>query len=381
MNRFTRMMVARGYWDEMSGMEGAGGAGGSEYTPPEGFSAKDTELVSRGLEEMDDLFGPADENKDPETQVPADKTPADDKQTPGTEKPAETPSQAPADQRTDDQRRTDEEGAHPPAGDPAQMPKSWKAGLAGEYAKLPDAVKAEIHRREENFFKGLEARQPALNFAVEIDKALRPFATILQEQKATPQSAINYLFSAYHVLTKGAPDQRVQAIQHFMKESGVTVEALTGQAAHEQAYEDPAVKTLRDQLNKVQSTLTERDTREQAALRQKAESEFDAFAAQHPDLPQVLDDMVPLIRSGMTLQQAYDKAIWANPVTRELKLKADADAKAEAARKESEAKTQKARNASRTNVRTSSRSGSPTAPLGSIDDTMQEVLANIKARG
>lgn len=381
MNKFYRMMVARGYWNEMGE---AGGAGGSDYTPPENFSQHDTEVMQKGLDEMSDIFGgedetsghgdpvpkPGDDPVDPPEQV------ADPKETP----PAETP---PVDERTPEQVAADEAAAHPPTGDINQMPKSWKAGLATDYAALPESVKQEIHRREENFFKGLEARQPAVNFAVQMDEAIRPFASILQAQKATPQQAVNYLFSAYSVLTQGTPAQRIQAIQHFMKESGTTFDALSqaeNLAASEQAFEDPAVKALRDELNGVKSQLTERDKAAQADLKARAEREFDDFISKNPDAAKVMDDMVPLLRAGLSLKDAYDKAIWANPVTRELKLKAEADAKAAANKKAEQEKADKAKAASRATVRTNSRGG-PTAPLGTIDDTMSEVLANIKARG
>lgn len=384
MNKFLRMMVARGYW-EQAGEPGSGiDTGGGVYEAPAGFTERDTEVVTRGLDEMSDLF-----EGEPDEKLAGGGDPVQKQGTDPVDPPEQvadktgTPPVEVKDERTPEQIAADESGVHAPSGDINQMPKSWKAGLATDYASLPESVKQEIHRREENFFKGIEARQPAVNFALEIDKTLQPFAQILQEQKATPQSAINYLFSAYTVMTKGTPEQRVQAIQHFMKESGVSLQHLqgTGDPSAEDAYVDPAVKALQDELNGVKSQLSERQRQEQADLRAKFEREYDDFVGAHPDAVELMSDMIPLLRSGMTLQQAYEKAVWSNPVTREKKLKAEADAKAEADRKLTEEKAAKARAASKTTVRTSSRGGGPTAPLGTIDDTMQETLNAIKARG
>lgn len=375
--KIKQMLVGRGYWEEASGElpdAGAGGGGDSGgWTPPASFTEQDTEIVSKGLEVMDDVFGGDVSDPPPdEKTAPAPDTPAD-------EPPSDPPPEAPVDPRTEEERKADEEGIHPPSADINVMPKSWKAGLAQEFAALPETVKAEIHRREENFFRGIERLKPAVNFALEIDQSLRPFAEQLKAAQATPKQAIEYLFSAHHVLTRGTPEERAQAIRHFAQEAGVDLHALVSglPAASEPAYEDPAVADLRKQVGELKSQLTTAEQRKLDEARASAEREFNEFAAKNPDVNKVLDDMIPLIRSGLSLQAAYDKAIWANPVTRAEKLKAEADAKAEAERKKAVEKAQKAKQASSARVREPSRGGSPTAPLGDLDATLKEVYANI----
>lgn len=376
MNKFKRMMIARGYWEEAPSGEATGGGsdgGATPWIPPETFSPKEIETVQKGLSEMDDAFGPADDETPGDIPAEADE-------------PAEiVEDEIPVtvveeDKRTDEEKAADETRAHPPTGDINKIPKSWKAGLAEDYAKLPENVKAEIHRREENFFQGLEKMRPAVDFAVEMDQAIRPFAPILEQQKATPEKAVSYLFSVYSVLTQGTPEQRLQGIKHLMGEAKVSIEALQGLPEAESAFVDPAVAELRGELNGVKSELQQRKEAEQAALRKQAETAFDTFVTQNPLANEVMEDMLPLIRAGMTLEQAFERAKWANPVVRaKLQKEQDDLAKAEEAKKNA-AKTARARQAARTAVRDNSRSGGPTAPLGSIDDTMAEVVANIKSR-
>lgn len=111
--------------------------------------------------------------------------------------------------------------------------------------------------------------------------------------------------------------------------------------------------------------------------------EIETFAADpaNPHFEEVSNDMVTLLQGGVckTLPEAYEKAVWANPVTRAKEI---ARQQAEATRKAQEteaAKVAAARKATAANVRTSAKSGSATAPLGSIDDTLNETLAKIRS--
>ena len=78
----------------------------------------------------------------------------------------------------------------------------------------------------------------------------------------------------------------------------------------------------------------------------------------------VVDDVIALVQTGMDPKDAYDKAIWANPTTREKLL-----AKQNAERQKREAEQAiKARRAAATNVQR--RGTPPSAPAkGSIEDT------------
>jgi len=377
-----KMLISRGYWNEAGELGGYGGtagggsvdSGGGDWTPPEGFGKRDTELVERGLAAMDEAFGDSGEESEVVETVDKGK-----EQPTSEEKPDPAAQEALQDPRTEEERARDESGIHPPVGDVNVMPKSWKAGLAQDYAALPEHIKQEIHRREENFFKGYENAKPAIQFAQEMAQSMAPFQEVMQQVSASPGQAINYLMQTYASITRGTPEQKAAAFRGLFKETGLTPDQLFQQAG-EPAYEDPAVARLREELTGVKSTLEARQKADERALRQRAEAEFDSFIAKNPDAAQALDDMLPFLRSGQSLQDAYEKARWANPQLRAAALakeSADRQAKAD---KEAAEKLERAKKASRTNVRESSRSGGPTAPVGSIDDTMKEVYRNLQNR-
>jgi len=94
----------------------------------------------------------------------------------------------------------------------------------------------------------------------------------------------------------------------------------------------------------------------------------------------VADDIVTFINAGLPLQDAYDRAVWANPVTRAKET--------ERIRKEAEngfkdkAKQQgtAAKKASGVNIRSRDTGRAPTEPLGKMEDTLESTLKNIRER-
>lgn len=141
---------------------------------------------------------------------------------------------------------------------------------------------------------------------------------------------------------------------------------------------------MQKQLADLQSRLNGREQQEAEQVRSKLQAEIDAFASDpaHQYFDEVANDIAGLLRSGAAkdLKDAYDKAIWANPITRakeQARLTAEAEAKAKA---EAAERAKQARKATGANVKSSAKAASGTAPLGSIDDTLNAALATIKSR-
>lgn len=146
---------------------------------------------------------------------------------------------------------------------------------------------------------------------------------------------------------------------------------------------DPQVAALQNQLTSVQSVLAQNEQRYRQSVQEKVRSEVDAFASApgHEHFDAVADDITRLISTGTcsTLQEAYDRAIWMNPTVRQLlvdKAQADALAKANETRA---AKAAQTRAATAANVRTTPKSRGPTAPVGSMDETLNRVADKLFA--
>ena len=264
-----------------------------------------------------------------------------------------------------------------PAASTLQPPKTWRPEAAAKFATLPPEVQQEVLKREEDIFKGLESYKADASIGKALKGVVQPYLQMFQSQGIDPMQQVSGLMRAHVALATGTPEQKQQFFQHLAKEYGVDL-------GTEAPYVDPQVAGLQKQLSDLQSRLHGREQHEANEARSKLQAEIDSFASDpaHQYFDEVANDIAGLLRSGAAkdLKDAYDKAIWANPITRakeQARLTADAETKAKA---EAAERAKQARKATGANVKSSAKAASGTAPLGSIDDTLNAALATIKSR-
>lgn len=275
------------------------------------------------------------------------------------------------------------DGVTDPAAAALEPPKTWRKEAAATWAALPTEAKAEILKREEDIFKGIEAYKADAGFGKSLKGVMAPYMPILQQYNIDPVVQVQQLMNAHHTLALGSPQQKVALFQQLARDYQIDLSQL--QAPGESPYIDPAVRDLQTQLQAVKSQLSSAEQARLNETKQTLEKQIDAFAQDpaNAHFNEVANDMAVLLEKGVckTLPEAYERAVWMNPAVR---AKEVARQQAEASKKtadEAAAKAVAARKATGANVRTSAKSGSAAAPLGSIDDTLAEALAAIKARG
>lgn len=288
----------------------------------------------------------------------------------------ETP--APADKEQKDPAEIPETAAALDA-----APKTWRKEAAATWAALPSEAKNEILKREADIFAGIETYKVDAGFGKSVKSVVAPYEQIMRDNNMDPVRTIGGLLNAHHTLATGTPQARQELFFRMAKDYGID---LTGasQEAGEPPYVDPAVAALQNELASVKSTLSQQAQKIAAEQRAVVSKQIDAFAADPSNIywNEVSDEMAALLESkqASTLQEAYEKAIWTNPVVRAkeiAKQTAEATAKAQA---EAAAKLEAAKQATAANVKARAKSGSATTPLGSLDDTLAAAMANIKAR-
>lgn len=351
--KYVQVMVPAD--DELSGSAGGGSAGEGGL-----------DLSAAGDSISADLFGTSggDDNGGDADDVNLDDNGGTDAGTAAATPPAAgTPSA--------------KEGASAPAASTLQPPKTWRPEAAAKFATLPPEVQQEVLKREEDIFKGLESYKADASIGKAFKGVVQPYLQVFQSQGIDPMQQVSGLMRAHVALATGTPEQKQQFFQHLAKEYGVDLDT-------EAPYVDPQVAGLQKQLSDLQSRLNGREQHEANEARSKLQAEIDSFASDpaHQYFDEVANDMAGLLRSGAAkdLKDAYDKAIWANPITRakeQARLTADAETKAKA---EAAEKAKQARKATGANVKSSAKAASGTAPLGSIDDTLKAALVAIKSR-
>lgn len=254
-------------------------------------------------------------------------------------------------------------------------PKAWAKEQHEHWSRLDPKVQDYIELREKQMLEGLDMYKGDAGYAKQLKEVLTPYLPHLKAHGVSDIEAVSYLLNAHFGLTNGPEEQR----RNLYRQLGVDLGLVQAEA---EGVVDPALKTLQQKVNALESQRQSEARAAQQAARQKADSEINAFASDPANVhfKEVAADMLPFVNAGLTLKDAYDKAVWANPVTRQKELsrqQTEAEAKLkEKARAEAEA----AQRAAGTNLRGAKTQQAPTEPQGSMEDTMRDTLRKIRAR-
>lgn len=271
----------------------------------------------------------------------------------------------------------------PAAPDLLEVPKSWPKEMHTHWGTTPRPVQEYWRTREKQMLDGLEQYKQDALYGKPLRETLTPYQSLLQQMRLTPPQAIDALMRAHTRLTTGSLEERRAAYQ----ELGKNLQLVEAAAQPGTAPMDPALKQVQEQLSTLEQAMAARQQAEYADAKTKAEKEVEAFAADqkaHPYFDEVADDIAILLKTqpGLTLEQAYTKAVRANDVTwaKEVaRIQSDHEAKLkETARLEALPK----KRAAGINVRASDTAKTPTEsePVGRLEDTIREAHRQLKAR-
>lgn len=257
------------------------------------------------------------------------------------------------------------------------MPKSWKADMRDYWGKMPREAQEYNIQREKQLLEGFQQFRP-------IQEALQPHQEFLSRIGAAPAQAVGLLLNAQRRLTEGTLEQRKAAY----KELGENLKLLEAVAAQQpdqsQPQIDPAVQSLQSRIDAIERQAQQEYQTKVEAIRAENTKLVDAFFADtkaHPYCDEVADEWAIFIKEGFSLQEAYDRAVRANPAVfakEQARLLTEEQAKwKENARLNSLSK----KKATSVNIKSNGDGAEPTEPLGSIEDTIKDTAKKIRARG
>lgn len=270
----------------------------------------------------------------------------------------------------------------PGAVDLTKPPTSLKGNVQAKWQSLDEDVRAEFHRREANFHEGLSAYKQMADIGKIMDAEVRPYEAMLRAAGLSAPVAVRDLLNTAYQLRTGTAEAKTQIVMNIAKQYGIDLTNLQETAQQLAAAEpkiDPNIAPLQEKLSAIEQMIE--DQKKEASQREYAElqKETQTFAANPKNkfYELVKLDMAALIETGRAdgLQDAYDKAIWANPEAR-AQLLAEQQA---VERKQKAEKAAAAKKAASTNV--APRGTLPATPkAGSIDDVIRakyrELMSN-----
>jgi len=264
-------------------------------------------------------------------------------------------------------------------------PETWTKEALAEWAAIPPRAQQEILKREQDMFRGLEEYKSGYETAKRYDSAVEPYRPILAAENIDPVVLFQNFAGNHYLMSYGQPQQKAQIAANLIRSYGIDVRMLAdvlqaGPALP--AAVSPEVAELRQQLAQVQGRLAQQDQSAEQSRIAQVSSEVQAFASDpaHPYFDEVSDDIATFIKAGDTLQTAYDKAVYANPVTRQKeidRLTAEAISGVSVGQ---QARADKVRKSTAADVSVAAQSRNGAIPIGSMDDTLNETLAAIEAR-
>jgi hypothetical protein len=271
-----------------------------------------------------------------------------------------------------------------------QPPKTWRPEATTDWDKLPENVRAEIYKREEDVFQGIAQYKEGADFGWKVNGLFKPFEQVMAAAGITPMQILPGLVQAHGTLALGSEEQKLGLFEQLIKDYAIPVPKLLakltgGALADTDPFVDPAVAALREELGAVKSRLSAQDQAAFEARQAENSAKVAAFANDPKNIyfAELADDIALLLERKIAsdLGAAYEKALWANPAVRaKEQARIAAEAESERTRKAAAAAAA-AKKSTAANLRSTARSGAVTSPAsGSIDETLAKTLAEINAR-
>lgn len=246
------------------------------------------------------------------------------------------------------------------------MPKAWKKEMEKTWNGLPPEAMQYINERETQAHAGISQYKTV---ADKWNNTLTPFKQWFDHYKIDPQEAFHRLATAHIILKYGKPEDRQRYAQMLVKDYGL--DSFIGQPQGEQGQQQPAqlpeeIYQLKTELDGIKA----RDYERQVEEKRQAVTKF--FGDPKNEFAMELkDDIQELLEQGAatTLEQAYEKAMWLNPVVRTKLTQREVENATKPPRK------------GPSNIKPSSVPASPTDGADeSIDDTLRATLGRINSR-
>jgi hypothetical protein len=243
--------------------------------------------------------------------------------------------------------------------EPLAAPEGWSDAGKAKWARLPREIQQDLLAR------ATPQADPAL---AEQAKRYEPLGKVLEQYRQTYEGrgldatqAVATLLDVQRQLDTDAPGTLRKIAELYgvdLSKFGATTETASPEAA------DPHLQRVLSELNEVKGKLSRYEQQQHHDARTQAQQELDSFANEmdgdkpkRPHFKEVREEMARLYQASLqigkpiTLEAAYDSAVWANPHTRQRILEEKRVADEERAQKEAEKKAAEAKRLKSLNVR------------------------------
>lgn len=262
-----------------------------------------------------------------------------------------------------------------------EAPKSWAKDQHEVWKTLPPAAQDYIEHREKQMLDGIEEYKEFAHYGRELNNVISPYSPMFEQAGTDVKTGVQYLLNAQYLLQVGTPQQKENELRRIAQQYGVN---LGEKSASTDETLDPRLEQMQNTINQLQNAMRSTQQHTLTEARAKTEAEVNNFAndGNHPYFDELADEIAIQIKAGKGLQDAYDTALFANPVTRAkeiARIQTENNAKL---REKKRLEAEKAIKATGSNVRTIDTTRTPTEKKGALfsSDYDTEML-NIARKG
>ena len=262
---------------------------------------------------------------------------------------------------------------------PNAPPVGWTAAEKAEWSKLSPAVQAAVSRRE---MQANEGQQRWSEQKRQYEAVLSPVAEAARRNGMNTEQGLQALLNAQSFLERDP----TAAIKWLAQSHGVNLATLAGQPDDVPSAQAPDIRALiRQEVQPFVAPIHQRwqqEEQRQTDMTTQLVVDF-ATSPDHELFTSVEDDimvMIPPLKARnptwtpqQVLQEAYDRAVYANPHTRQSLLAARETAAEEKRRTEAAQRATKARGAA-VSVTGSPQGSAGQEPAGSLRDEIMRAM-------
>lgn len=260
-------------------------------------------------------------------------------------------------------------------------PQHVGASLKAKWKDLDPDIRKDIVEREKDVHKGFTKFDEERVLGKQVREVVKPYENFIRQLGAEPVQAFDYLLKTDYALRTADPASRKAMFLKAAKDYGVDLSdaATTNDNPQPQQFVDPRLETLEQKINRLEAErnndIAARRDEEQRSINAQIES----FASDpaHPYYERVKPIMAALLQNGQagSLEEAYDRAVFADPETRALHLAATREAEDRKRAAEASEKARKARQAS-PSVTGAPGSSVPTSPASGPSSSLEDDIRN-----
>lgn len=267
-----------------------------------------------------------------------------------------------------------------------QYPSAWKADNKPHWDALPDAVRQEIHRREQDAAFGVSTYKAEYDQVKPLKEALAPYEPFLRQANMRPEQYVSALVQAEQSFRYGNEQQKLATLAQWIQDYNIPVQNMFVRGEDGQVYfnqqfqkqqqaQQPQGITPQQVEQLVQQKVQQ--VQLQAAVQQFATAKDREGNPIYPHFDTVKQTMDGILRAGLAqdLPSAYDAALRLPQHAALYDAQQNAKREAEDAAK-AKAKAEQTQRAKQANV--STKSSAPTGNVVTADKGRKGLRATIE---